>query len=188
MESSVACGRAKSVRVIPPTGKVFLPAGERPNKRRAGRAAMRQKSPVPRSAARLGIKRVYADANPKDGTRILVDRLWPRGIAKDKAKIDIWLKDIAPSEALRRRVHAGQATWDEFAVEYARELAQEPGASAAQALLARLAREPVTLLYAARDETHNNAIALKAWLLRKLGAGRGAAHRAKRAARLEAKK
>jgi uncharacterized protein YeaO (DUF488 family) len=124
-----------------------------------------------RPADRVAVKRVYAPASPQDGTRILVDRLWPRGVSKDKAKIDIWLKDIAPSDGLRRRVHGGQAAWDAFVVDYGRELAQEPGASAASELLTRIGREPVTLLYAARNETQNNAVALKHWLLGKVRAG-----------------
>jgi uncharacterized protein YeaO (DUF488 family) len=128
-----------------------------------------------RPADRVAVKRVYAPASPHDGTRILVDRLWPRGVSKDKAKIDIWLKDIAPSDGLRRRVHGGQAAWDAFVVDYGRELAQEPGASAASELLTRIGREPVTLLYAARNETQNNAVALKHWLLGKVRAGAGGA-------------
>jgi len=149
---------------------------------------MGHKSPVSGSAAGLGVKRVYAPADASDGTRILVDRLWPRGMSKDKARIDIWLKDIAPSDTLRRRVHAKQATWDQFVVDYGRELAREPGARAAQELLARIVREPVTLLYAARDETHNNAIALKAWLLGQLAGGPGVGARAKRSERARPKK
>jgi uncharacterized protein YeaO (DUF488 family) len=128
-----------------------------------------------RPADRVAVKRVYAPASPRDGTRILVDRLWPRGVSKDKASIDIWLKDIAPSDGLRRRVHGGQAAWDAFVVDYGRELAQEPGASAASELLTRIGREPVTLLYAARNETQNNAVALKHWLLGKVRAGAGGA-------------
>jgi uncharacterized protein YeaO (DUF488 family) len=139
--------------------------------------------PALSGSAHLAVKRVYAPPGVADGTRILVDRLWSRGLAKDKAKIDLWLKDIAPSEALRRRVHAKQASWDEFVVDYGRELTQEPGASAAQDLIARIACGPVTLLYAAREETHNNAIALKNWLLSKGGGGRRAGARARRSAR-----
>jgi uncharacterized protein YeaO (DUF488 family) len=143
-------------------------------KGQAGQAVMPKQASRLRSGARLGVKRVYAPAEAQDGTRILVDRLWPRGIAKDKAKIDIWLKDIAPSDALRRRVHAKDVSWDEFVLEYGRELAREPGASAAQELIARMAREPVTLLYAARDEQNNNAIALKLWLTNTAGRAQGA--------------
>ena len=138
-------------------------------------AIMPSKQTGSRPADRVAVKRVYAPASPQDGTRILVDRLWPRGVSKDKAKIDIWLKDIAPSDGLRRRVHGGQAAWDAFVVDYGRELAQEPGASAASELLTRIGREPVTLLYAARNETQNNAVALKHWLLGKVRAGAGGA-------------
>ena len=148
---------------------------------------MGHKSRMSGSASGLGVKRVYAPADASDGTRILVDRLWPRGMSKDKARIDIWLKDIAPSDTLRRRVHAKQVSWDEFVVDYGRELAQEPGARAAQELLARIVREPVTLIYAARDQSHNNAIALKDWLLGKLAGGRGVAASAKRSERARPK-
>ena len=126
----------------------------------AARAAAGAKS-------RVCIKRVYAPAAAGDGLRVLVDRLWPRGIAKEKARVDLWLQDIAPSDALRRRVHGGKISWDEFATAYSGELAQEPAKSAA-ARLGELARkQPVTLLYGSRDETHNNAATLKAWLERK---------------------
>ena len=135
--------------------------------------------PGPRRSGRVAVKRAYAPHSAQDGTRILVDRLWPRGLSKDKAKIDIWLKDIAPSDGLRRRVHAGQEAWAAFVVDYGRELAQEPAASAARALRERIDREPVTLIYAARNETQNNAVALKDWLLGKRRAG--AAPRAARA-------
>ncbi|HML08806.1 MAG TPA: DUF488 domain-containing protein [Xanthobacteraceae bacterium] len=120
----------------------------------------------PRRSATRGfrIKRVYAPAAADDGLRVLVDRLWPRGISKEKARIDLWLKEIAPSDALRRRFHGNPEQWGQFAAAYARELAQEPAKSATAGLREELRRRPVTLLYAARDETHNNAVALKAWL------------------------
>jgi uncharacterized protein YeaO (DUF488 family) len=107
------------------------------------------------------LKRVYAPAEAGDGLRVLVDRLWPRGISKDKARIDLWLKDIAPSDALRRRVHADVMAWDAFVLDYAHELAREPAHGAAEELRKLLRKGPVTLLYAARDEEHNNAVALK---------------------------
>jgi uncharacterized protein YeaO (DUF488 family) len=125
---------------------------------------MTSKQPSARRSACLAIKRVYAPPAAGDGTRILVDRLWPRGLRKDRAKVDIWLKDIAPSDALRRRVHANPDAWDAFEVDYARELGMEPAASAAQSLLERIRQGPVTLLYAARDEVRNNASVLKRWL------------------------
>ena len=112
------------------------------------------------------LKRVYDPPASGDGTRILVDRLWPRGIAKDKAAIDLWLKEIAPSDALRKRFHGHLEDWDAFCAAYAAEL-EAPAAQAAVAeLRERLRKGPVTLLYASRDEAHNNAVALKAWLER----------------------
>jgi uncharacterized protein YeaO (DUF488 family) len=112
------------------------------------------------------IKRVYEAAAKEDGLRVLVDRLWPRGLTKEKARVDLWLKDIAPSDELRRRFHGHPDQWREFVTAYGRELEQEPAKTAAASLRERLRGRPVTLLYAARDETHNNAVALKAWLER----------------------
>jgi uncharacterized protein YeaO (DUF488 family) len=112
----------------------------------------------------LRIKRVYEPAAKDDGLRVLVDRLWPRGLAKDKARVDQWLKDVAPSDTLRRRFHGHPAKWEEFVAAYGRELAQEPALSALMNLRALMRKQPVTLLYAARDEAHNNAVALKKFL------------------------
>jgi uncharacterized protein YeaO (DUF488 family) len=115
----------------------------------------------------IAVKRVYAPPSADDGMRILVDRLWPRGIAKDKARIDLWLKDIAPSDALRKRFHGKEEDWQEFRKAYFAELKGEAAQAAAKVLLDHLRTGPVTLLYAARDEHHNNAVALQAWLKRK---------------------
>jgi uncharacterized protein YeaO (DUF488 family) len=120
--------------------------------------------PSRKAAGRLHIKRVYEPAAADDGLRVLIDRLWPRGIAKEKAHIDLWLKEIAPSDALRRQFHGHPAKWREFVVAYGRELMQEPARTAAADLRKRMRKQPVTLLYAARDEAHNNAVALKDWL------------------------
>ncbi|RYE34980.1 MAG: DUF488 family protein [Hyphomicrobiales bacterium] len=112
--------------------------------------------------ARPTVRRVYDPPAPSDGTRILVDRLWPRGVAKDR--IDLWLKDLAPSDALRHEFHGHPDRWDTFCAAYATEL----GGPAAQVALATLAAErakgPVALLYAAKDENRNNATALRLWL------------------------
>jgi uncharacterized protein YeaO (DUF488 family) len=116
---------------------------------------------------RLMIKRVYAAPEADDGTRILVDRLWPRGIAKEKARIDLWLKDIAPSDALRKRFHGKPDDWAEFRTTYHSELKAAAAQAAAKTLFDMLRSGPVTLLYAARDEDHNNAVVLKAWLERR---------------------
>jgi uncharacterized protein YeaO (DUF488 family) len=115
----------------------------------------------------LKVKRVYEPAAKADGMRILVDRLWPRGIAKEKAKVDLWLKEIAPSNALRQRFHAKPEQWDEFRKAYAAELKSDEAAEAAKELRRHIRKGTVTLLYAARDEDHNNAVALKAWLTRR---------------------
>jgi uncharacterized protein YeaO (DUF488 family) len=114
----------------------------------------------------LAVKRVYEKPDAGDGTRILVDRLWPRGIAKDKAGIDLWLRDIAPSDALRKRFHGKPDDWDAFCAAYDSELRGAATQAAAKELLDRLRKGPVTLLYAARDTRRNNAVALKAWLER----------------------
>jgi uncharacterized protein YeaO (DUF488 family) len=115
----------------------------------------------------LAVKRVYEAPDVGDGTRILVDRLWPRGLAKQKARIDLWLRDIAPSDALRKRFHSKPEEWDAFCAAYEAELKRDPAEAATTELLARLRKGPVTLLYAARDERRNNAVALKRWLERR---------------------
>src|SRR5919106_6576250 len=118
------------------------------NKRRAGA-----------KAHALTVKRVYALPSDDDGLRVLVDRLWPRGVTKDKARIDLWLKEIAPSHELRKRFHGHPGLWDEFKAAYARELTQEPARRHVNEILERLREMPVTLLFAARDEGRNNAVA-----------------------------
>jgi uncharacterized protein YeaO (DUF488 family) len=119
-----------------------------------------------KTVARFRIKRVYEPASKDDGLRVLVDRLWPRGIAKSKAHIDLWLREVSPSDALRHMVHDDPSKWDDFVKAYGRELREEP-ARTALAELRKLPRSrPVTLLYAARDEAHNNAVALLRWLKR----------------------
>jgi uncharacterized protein YeaO (DUF488 family) len=128
--------------------------------------------PTAKTAMRFRIKRVYEPAAADDGLRVLVDRLWPRGVAKEKAQIELWLKEVAPSDALRRRLHDGKMSWDEFVAAYGRELAQEPARKATADLRELLRRRRVTLLYGSRDPTHNNAVALKGWLERKVRARR----------------
>ena len=115
----------------------------------------------------LKVKRVYEPAEKSDGMRILVDRLWPRGIAKEKAKFDLWLKAIAPSDALRKRFHAKPEQWDDFLDAYSEELQSDEAAEAAKELRRHIRKGTVTLLYAARDEEHNNAVALKSLLTRR---------------------
>ena len=120
----------------------------------------------------LVLKRVYEPPGAGDGTRILVDRLWPRGIARDKARIDLWLKDIAPSDALRKRFHGHPDEWDAFRAAYFVELEAALAREATTIVFERLSHGPVTLLYAARDEQRNNAVALRMWLDRQSDEGR----------------
>lgn len=111
---------------------------------------------------RLAVKRVYAPASPSDGRRVLVERLWPRGLRKAEAGIDLWLKEVAPSHELRRWFHAAPAArWPTFQNRYREELR---GAAPLAELRDLAQREPVTLLFAARDEAHNSAVVLKAVL------------------------
>jgi uncharacterized protein YeaO (DUF488 family) len=116
---------------------------------------------------KIALKRIYDAPAKDDGTRILVDRLWPRGIAKGKARVDLWLKEIAPSHDLRKRFHGHPEDWDAFRKAYSAELASPAAKDAVKQLRAQLRKGRVTLLYAARDEEHNNAVALKEWLTRR---------------------
>lgn len=113
---------------------------------------------------RLLIKRGYDPPSASDGFRILVDRLWPRGLTKAKAKIDLWLKEIAPSEELRQWFAHDPERWAEFKRRYFKELAGKQEALAA--LRSRMARGKVTLVYSAKDTEHNNAVALAEYLQR----------------------
>ncbi len=107
----------------------------------------------------LKVKRIYETASSDDGKRILVDRLWPRGIKKSEAKIDEWLKEIAPSDGLRKWFAHDPSKWQAFKKKYSREL--EEKSDLAQRLRKESARESVTLVYSAKDNEHNNAVALK---------------------------
>ncbi|HMN13371.1 MAG TPA: DUF488 family protein [Bellilinea sp.] len=113
-----------------------------------------------RMAARL--KRVYAPAEPGDGCRILVDRLWPRGLARERARVNLWLKDIAPSNELRNWFSHDPKRWRSFCIKYFREIDSRPDALGE--LLKHLRNGPVTLLYAAREERYNHAVALNEYL------------------------
>jgi len=108
------------------------------------------------------IKHVYEQPGREDGTRILVDRLWPRGLTKEKAKVDLWLKEIAPSTELRKWFGHESDKWNEFQTRYRAELRKnkEP----LSLLRKAAAKEPITLLFAARDEEHNEAIVLQKFL------------------------
>jgi uncharacterized protein YeaO (DUF488 family) len=110
----------------------------------------------------IRVKRVYDPASPDDGIRLLVDRLWPRGLNKSSVKLDAWLKDFAPSDDLRKWFGHDPARWNEFKRRYFVELDKVP--TLRQVILPANGRRTVTLLFAARDLEHNNAIALKSYL------------------------
>ncbi|WP_298712074.1 DUF488 domain-containing protein [Chitinophaga sp.] len=104
-------------------------------------------------------KRIYEPTAPDDGFRILVDRLWPRGIKKENAHIDLWAKDVAPSTGLRQWFHHDAGHWTEFEKRYRAEL---KASGAVEALLPEIRKhKTVTLLYGARDEAHNQAVVLQ---------------------------
>lgn len=111
--------------------------------------------------ARVRVKRVYEPAAPADGYRMLVDRLWPRGLHKEGAQLDAWLRDLAPSTELRRLFGHDPAHWDEFRRRYHAEFAAPDRHAALTTLREEAQRGVVTLLYAARDEAHNNALVLR---------------------------
>ncbi|HQW83695.1 MAG TPA: DUF488 domain-containing protein [Ferruginibacter sp.] len=111
---------------------------------------------------KLKIKRVYDKPDKEDGYRILVDRLWPRGLTKEKAAVDLWLKEIAPSTELRKWFAHDPGKWKEFQNKYLTELKQNK--KQVSILKEQLKHGVVTMVYGARDEQHNEALVLKEWL------------------------
>jgi uncharacterized protein YeaO (DUF488 family) len=114
----------------------------------------------------IGLKRVYDPPAKSDGRRILVDRVWPRGIAKDDLQIDAWLKDVAPSTELRKWFGHDPTKWNEFKKRYALELEQR--SEALEEIVEKAKAGRVTLVFSARDTEHNNAVALREHLERRL--------------------
>lgn len=110
----------------------------------------------------IQLKRVYEKPSRRDGLRILVDRLWPRGVSKDEASIDLWLKEIAPSTALRKWFAHDPAKWEAFRRRYFKELKKRPDEVAE--IMRHAGRRRVCLVFAAKDEDHNHALALKQFL------------------------
>jgi uncharacterized protein YeaO (DUF488 family) len=110
----------------------------------------------------IALKRVYAEPSPQDGVRILVDRLWPRGLKKSEVALDAWLKDLAPSNELRKWFHAHPQQWSKFREKYLKELTAEAANTALQRLYElRKQRRRLTLLFASKNEECNNALVLK---------------------------
>ena len=116
-------------------------------------------------AKNIRAKRVYAAPSEQDGVRVLVDRLWPRGVSKERARIDYWLKEVAPSDALRKRFHGKPGDWEAFRSAYAKELERPPACDALAELKVLAEQGRVTLIYASRDEARNNAEALRRLLI-----------------------
>jgi uncharacterized protein YeaO (DUF488 family) len=110
----------------------------------------------------ISLKRAYEKPAPDDGFRVLVERLWPRGLKKEAVALDLWLKDVAPTPELRRWFGHDPAKWKEFCRRYRIELAERP--AAVQVLREKLRQGHVTLVYGSRDQEHNAAAALKAFL------------------------
>jgi uncharacterized protein YeaO (DUF488 family) len=110
----------------------------------------------------IDVKRAYDPPARSDGYRVLIDRIWPRGVTKEDLKVDAWLKAVAPSTALRKWFGHDPKKWDEFRRRYAREL--EPHAAALEQLVERARAGHVTLVFAAKDIEHSNAVALREYL------------------------
>ncbi len=115
------------------------------------------------TASNIRLKRAYEQPAPDDGTRILIDRLWPRGVRKEDAALDQWMKDLAPSTALRKWFGHDPVRWQEFRQRYAKEVRLH--ADQIKQLRALAHKGPITLVYAASDQIHNDAVALKDLLL-----------------------
>lgn len=113
---------------------------------------------------KIHIKRIYESAAPDDGYRVLVDRLWPRGVSKEHAKLDEWLREVAPSSALRCWFGHDPTRWMEFKRRYFAELNEDSYAIVVTHLRSLAAHQQITLLYGAKDEVHNQAVALKEYL------------------------
>jgi uncharacterized protein YeaO (DUF488 family) len=110
----------------------------------------------------VSLKRVYAEPSPRDGARVLVDRLWPRGLTKQDAALDVWLKDLAPSNELRKWFHAHPQQWSKFRERYLKEISSPVAHDALQKLYElKEKRRHLTLLFASRNEERNNAVVLK---------------------------
>jgi len=124
---------------------------------------MPTRPPIPEDLARrIRVKRIYRAARVSDGKRILVDRLWPRGVAKDRARLFAWRQEIAPSDDLRLWFHAHPDQWEAFVTRYREELAAN--GDLARELAGYAEEGVVTLLYASKDEAHNNAAVLRDYL------------------------
>jgi uncharacterized protein YeaO (DUF488 family) len=131
----------------------------------------------------IQLKRAYGPATPKDGTRFLVERLWPRGVKKTSLRLDAWVKEVAPSASLRRWFGHDPKKWDEFRRRYFAELDKQIGTW--EAILKAAHNGAVTLIYSSHDTEHNNAVALKKYMEAKM---RNSAHKRSASAVVQAAK
>lgn len=128
---------------------------------RSRRALARGPCPELTERMEIRLKRVYEEAAPEDGFRVLVDRLWPRGVSKERARLDLWAKEVAPSTELRTAFHHDDMSWTDFEAAYRAEL-EGPARTAVASLRAEAAAHPVvTLLHAVADESRNHAVILR---------------------------
>ena len=114
----------------------------------------------------IKIRRIYDNSNEDNSYKILIDRLWPRGLKKEEVRIDLWLKDIAPSNELRKWFAHDPQKWDEFQEKYFKELDREK--EPVNILIEKAREKDITLLYGAKDEKYNNAVALKRYIENKI--------------------
>lgn len=143
-----------------------LPIGARTETRSASGALGRS-----RLAVSIWVRRAYEAPTRNDGYRVLVDRVWPRGVSKEELEIDGWIRDLAPSTRLRKWFDHDPARWEEFQRRYFQELRGKK--APIRGLLARIQRGRVTLVYGARDTDHNNAVALRTFLDTRIHRGGG---------------
>lgn len=121
----------------------------------------------------LRVRRVYEPPEPQDGFRVLVDRLWPRALSKEAARVDLWARELAPSDRLRRWFGHDPVKWEEFRRRYREELSRSPARELVQQLAERARHGTVTLVFGARDERHNNAVVLAEVLQERLAGTSG---------------
>jgi uncharacterized protein YeaO (DUF488 family) len=129
-------------------------------------ASGKERAEMAQTGVTVAQKRVYEEPDPADGVRVLVDRLWPRGLSKEHARVDVWLKDVAPSGELRMWFGHDPAKFAEFRRRYEAELAVEPAKSALAELREKARAQHVTLVFAAHDTEHCNAVVLRELLAR----------------------
>ncbi len=118
---------------------------------------------------KIELKRIYEKPSPDDGYRILIDRLWPRGVSGENARIDEWLKEIAPGDELRKWFHHDPNKWNEFKERYGKDLEEHP--DIVERICRMANRQRITLVYAAKDKNFNNAVALREYLEKRMKSG-----------------